>query len=441
VNEAGLISARVTPAEVEAIVPLSRPLEEAARPRARENLDGRMLSLAQAAVTLVATGIAFRASLVSLTVGFPAHVALGASAIVPPIALLLVLGIAIRGRGPEPDIHDRYLDYILGLALLGSATAAMWFLPGSMSIFFWSWRLDLVWLPFFAAGALSLVCGARALWRYRVPIVFLFLAWPLPNVVAHIPGAVSAVAVVVVGLIALALSSNAKFPPRRLAVRRPPPRAGEGRGGGVRVGGGLLAAGLVCTAAIFTTVADRQLEAAAPLLAADGQPRLAATSKPAATVDGLSRVDDSSVPRPQGVVGWGTGGQTYHYAGSQPTLPGTGVAGDAGIVVDVVAPADGRVLALSPLTLATLQGYRLESSRVADLGSGVAAHVDRYRAPGGTMSLLAVWWDWPVRSPAGSRPERVIVQRLVPLGAADGNLLRFARALAGSMIQEASGAS
>jgi hypothetical protein len=108
-----------------------------------------------------------------------------------------------------------------------------------------------------------------------------------------------------------------------------------------------------------------------------------------------------------------------------------------------MAPADGRVLALSPLTLATLQGYRLEASRMEDFGGGVTTHVDRYRAPGERMSLLVVWWDWPVRSAAGSRAERIIVQRLVPIdqAVADGDLIRFARALAGSMIAQASTAS
>jgi hypothetical protein len=432
VKEAGLISARVAPAEVEAKIPPSRPLGEVARTYAQEDRGRRLFSLAQLAITVGATGIAFKASLLSLAAGFPGHLALGALALVPLIALLLALGIALRRRRPEPDIHDRYLDYILGLALLGTATAAMWFLPGSMSIFFWSWRLDLVWLPLFAAGAITLLSGARALWRYRLPVIFLFLAWPLPYVVARIPGAIAAVVIVGLGLILLAL---------HISLPRLRGRAGWGlkvsspaRGGGQ--GGGLLAAGLVCAAAVLTAVADLQLEAAAPLLEPDGQPRLALTSRPATTVDGLSRIDDFSLPRPRGRIGWGQSTQTYRYTGPQATLPGTGTAGDADTVVDVLAPDDGRGLALSPLAVATLQGYRLDASRMEDLGGGVAAHVERYAIPGERSSLFVVWWDWPVRSATGSRHERVIVQRLAPLdqGSWDGDLLRFARGLARSMI-------
>jgi len=282
----------------------------------------------------------------------------------------------------------------------------------------------------------TVYAGARALWRYRVPIIFLFLAWPLPYVVTRLPAAIAAVAIVGLGLILLALPTSLP----RLARQFPAPRAREGQGRGV--GGGLVAAALVCAAAILTTVADRQLEAAAPLLEADGQSRLAAAAMPATSVEGLSRTASRNSPD---LPSWGpsAGRQTYRYAGSQATLPGTGTAGDGGIVVDVMAPADGRVLALSPLTVATLQGYRLEASRVADLGGGVAAHVDRYLAPGEKMLLLVVWWDWPVRSAAGSRGERIIVQRLVPTDSAtlDGDLLRFARSLAASMMAQVSAGS
>jgi hypothetical protein len=59
------------------------------------------------------------------------------------------------------------------------------------------------------------------------------------------------------------------------------------------------------------------------------------------------------------------------------------------------------------------------------------------------MSLLVVWWDWPVRSAAGAQRERVVVERLVPLDveASRGDeLLRFARRLVASMVLEASAA-
>ena len=59
------------------------------------------------------------------------------------------------------------------------------------------------------------------------------------------------------------------------------------------------------------------------------------------------------------------------------------------------------------------------------------------------MSLLVVWWDWPVRSGAGAQRERIIVERLVPVGvqASRGDeLLHFARQLVASMVVQASAA-
>jgi len=428
-----LTSARVAPAEVEASVLPSRPPEEVARAHAQTHPGGWVPRAFQVGVTLSATGIAFKASLISLAAGFPGHLALGALSLVPLISLLLVAGIAIRRARPEPDIHDRYLDYILGLALLGAGTAAMWFLPGSMSIFFWSWRLDLVWLPVFVAGAVTLLCGARALWRYRVPIIFLFLAWPLPYVAARVPGGLAAAAIAGLGPVLLAVAILPRR--RRITMRPTAPTAGARRR---RAGGGLVAAALVGAAAVLAAVADRQLEAAAPLLEADGQPKLATISKPALSVDGLARIVASDAPN---LPSWGspTGRRTYRYAGSEATLPGTGDPSDAGIIVDVLAPADGRDLALSPAALATLQGYQLDASRVDDLGAGVGGHVERYLAPGHQTALLVVWWDWPVRSAAGAQRERIIVQRLVPLEVSTSrgdDLLHFARQLVASTIGE-----
>ena len=425
-----MTSARVAPAEGKAIVSPSRPLGEVARTRAHPER-GRRLSPIQAGVTVGATGIAFATSLAGLFAGFPARLTLGALGLVPLISLLLAVAITVRRQRPEPDIHDRYLDYILGLALLSAATAAMWFLPGSMSIFFWSWRLDMVWLPVFAAGAITLVCGARALWRYRVPIAFLFLAWPLPYVVAGIPGVVAAVAIAGLGLILLAL---------------PFPARGRGPGGGSthhRAGGGVFAAGLVFAAAILTAMADRQLQPAASLLQADGKPRLA-NSRPATRIDGLLRT--AATDSPTTLPDWGSRAnhERYRYSSSQATLPGTGDGTSTGIVVDVLSPGDGRELALAPAGMATLQGYRLDASRLDDLGASLAGHVERYVAPGGRMSLLVVWWDWPVRSAAGAQRERIIVERLVPVGvqASRGDeLLHFARQLVAFTVVQASAAS
>lgn len=101
--------------------------------------------------------------------------------LIPPLSLLLGAALAAP-RPTEPDIHDRYLDYIVGVSLLGGALTLLLTAPTLLSSFFWLWRLDLLSLPLFAAGALALAFGVRMLWRIRVAVALLFLAWPLPYI-------------------------------------------------------------------------------------------------------------------------------------------------------------------------------------------------------------------------------------------------------------------
>jgi len=97
--------------------------------------------------------------------------------VVPFAAIALVLVHLFLGRVGQAR-WDRVVDLALGMSLLVAALLVVALLPVRMSTLFWSWRMDLLSLPLFAAGAVTLAFGARALWRVRVPIAFLFLAWP-----------------------------------------------------------------------------------------------------------------------------------------------------------------------------------------------------------------------------------------------------------------------
>src|SRR5664279_4603250 len=99
--------------------------------------------------------------------------------LVPAIALALA---AIRARPlkPEPPIYDRHVDYTIGLPLIVAAIAINELLPAKMSAMFWVYRIDLLTLPIFVAGAVAIIFGSRVLWRQRLAILFLFLAWPYP---------------------------------------------------------------------------------------------------------------------------------------------------------------------------------------------------------------------------------------------------------------------
>jgi exosortase/archaeosortase family protein len=102
--------------------------------------------------------------------------------LIPFIALLLAVILARPRRG-EPDVHDRYLDYIVGVPLLILAMALLTLAPAALPSVYWLHRLDLLSLPLFVAGAIALAFGVRALLRVRAAVVFLFLAWPYPYVV------------------------------------------------------------------------------------------------------------------------------------------------------------------------------------------------------------------------------------------------------------------
>ena len=90
------------------------------------------------------------------------------------------MAIRAKPRGGEPAIHDRQVDYIVGVPLLIASLAINVLLPVRLSAMFWVWRIDLLALPLFVAGAICVLFGVRTLWRLRLAVLFLILAWPLP---------------------------------------------------------------------------------------------------------------------------------------------------------------------------------------------------------------------------------------------------------------------
>jgi len=130
-------------------------------------------------MVLLAIAGAYHNSLLSLVRNLAADTPLAYLGLVPVIALGLVLFKA-RSRRWEPDVHDRYIDYIVGLPLVLFALAVVLVGPVLLSSFYWRWRLDMLTLPVFTAGAVTLAFGLRTTSRLKLPVAFLFLAWPLP---------------------------------------------------------------------------------------------------------------------------------------------------------------------------------------------------------------------------------------------------------------------
>lgn len=138
----------------------------------------RLARLVRPGLVLAAVVVAFRVSLQTLLEDFTLDTPLAHLALVPFLAAgLMVIGYR-RASGPE--IHDRQLDWIVGLPLVLTSLAANVVLPGRLSTEFWVYRVDLLSLPFFAAGAIVLIFGLRAAWEMRFGLAFLFLAWTYP---------------------------------------------------------------------------------------------------------------------------------------------------------------------------------------------------------------------------------------------------------------------
>ncbi len=131
------------------------------------------------ALLVVVVVAAYHYSLSSLlqTVGFDTPLAY--IGLVPVLAAGLAW-IRRHPRASEPAIHDRQLDYILGVPLVAGAMVMAFVLPGHLGDIYWVNRVDLVSLPIFVAGVVTLLFGTRVLWRQKAAVLYLFLAWPWP---------------------------------------------------------------------------------------------------------------------------------------------------------------------------------------------------------------------------------------------------------------------
>ena len=131
------------------------------------------------AIFLAAVVLAYHYSLSTLLRAAQGDTPLAYLGLVP----LLALGLAwVRARlaPPAPTTRDQRLDLLVGLPLLGASLVLNLVLPARLAVFFWIWRIDLLTLPLFVAGGVALLFGTQAVWRARLPIAFLVLAWPLP---------------------------------------------------------------------------------------------------------------------------------------------------------------------------------------------------------------------------------------------------------------------
>lgn len=134
------------------------------------------------AIAVMAIVLAYRTTLETLLESMQLDTPLAHLSLVPLISVALAYGVRQRQAGP--DIADRQLDWIVGTPLIGVALFMNLYLPSELSWEFWVWRVDLLSLSLFVAGTVTLLFGIRSTWKYRIPILFLILAWPYPYAVA-----------------------------------------------------------------------------------------------------------------------------------------------------------------------------------------------------------------------------------------------------------------
>ncbi len=103
-----------------------------------------------------------------------------------------LLSRALPGQS-GPDIHDRRVDYLVGLLLLGAAGFVLTAVPARVGVSFWTSHADLVAAPVALAGAVTLVFGTQALRRLWVPLILAVACLaPLPEGVVRVVADVSA---------------------------------------------------------------------------------------------------------------------------------------------------------------------------------------------------------------------------------------------------------
>jgi len=135
--------------------------------------------VARVVVVLTAFIGAYHYSLTTLIRALSVDSPLAYLGLIPFIAVGIAWFTARPGVG-EMEVHDRYLDRIIGVPLVVIPVLALMVLPAQLSTYFWVWRIDLLTMPLFVAGCIALVLGTRTLIRVRLGVLWLFAAWPVP---------------------------------------------------------------------------------------------------------------------------------------------------------------------------------------------------------------------------------------------------------------------
>lgn len=131
-------------------------------------------------VALIA--LAYHASLASLLRDWNYQGPLADLALVPPLALGLLVAATLRHRAVGVMRLGR-ADLVVGGAGLLLAAASLLLAPLATGNYYWAFRPDLLSLPVATVAVVALLFGLRTVVPFAFPLAYLVLAWPLPHAV------------------------------------------------------------------------------------------------------------------------------------------------------------------------------------------------------------------------------------------------------------------
>ncbi len=126
--------------------------------------------------------LSYHYSLTSLLRDWDYQAPLADLALVPPVALGLLVAATLRHQSVGMMRLGR-ADLVIGGAGLLFAGASMLLAPVVFSNYYWAFRPDLLSLPIATVAVVALLFGARTVVLFAFPLAYLTLTWPLPHAV------------------------------------------------------------------------------------------------------------------------------------------------------------------------------------------------------------------------------------------------------------------
>ena len=131
-------------------------------------------------IVVAATLVAFWFSFTSLRDLVLSNSPAGLVAFVPIGTLIVLWGRLRVLPDRRPEGRDLFFDGVTAAVPLATVLILIVVLPTRLSLVYWLYRIDLLAVPLFVTGVITVVWGFWALWRIWPALVYLLLISPLP---------------------------------------------------------------------------------------------------------------------------------------------------------------------------------------------------------------------------------------------------------------------